>query len=69
MGVRVIDKNTQQVVEVSSTEAQRGIAQGEYGVQPGSVRVAKGNNTGSVAAEDILGSLSNGWRIVDDEEA
>jgi hypothetical protein len=69
MAVKVIDKAAQQEIEVSAAEAQEGIATGRYGVRPGSIRVAKGLDTGTVDAEQILGSLSNGWRIVDDDEA
>lgn len=69
MAIKVIDKATQREVEVSSAEAQRGVMQGQYVLPAGRVRIAKGNRTGSVDASELLQSVANGARLVDDDEA
>ena len=69
MAVKVIDKQTQQEVDVGSAEAQKGFLQGRYVMPDGQVRVARGNTTGTVHASELQASLANGWNLVDDEEA
>jgi hypothetical protein len=68
MPIRVFDHDNNQEIDVSAAEAQDGIAKG-YFEPRGKVRVARGNQTGSVDAKDIGGSLANGWRLVEDDEA
>jgi hypothetical protein len=66
MPVKVYSKAHQQVVEVDAKEAQRGIQQGDYDAT-GTLRVAKGNRTGTVDAADLLTALGQGAELVDEE--
>lgn len=69
MAIKVIDQRTQQEVEVSSSEAQRGILQGDYAVPAGTLTVAKGEQVGDVDAADLVTAIGQGARIVDPDEA
>lgn len=64
---KVYDKATNAEIDVPASEAQAGISEGRY-VARGPVRVAKGFDTGTVDGDQLLGSLANGWRVVDDDE-
>src|SRR5690606_5224371 len=69
MPVKVIDKASQQEVEVSSQEAQAGIARGDFVLPAGKVKVIReGNRTGTVDAAKLGDALAQGWRMADDEE-
>jgi hypothetical protein len=69
MAVRVYDKDNDAQVEVSSAEAQEGIASGRYKPLSGKVRVKRGNQTGSVDSSQIGAALANSWEVTDDAEA
>lgn len=70
MAVKVYSKATQQVVEVPSSEAQRGLLAGDYVAPEGQqLRVAKGTKTGRVAPADLLVALGQGARLIDEDEA
>lgn len=70
MAVKVYSKAAQKVVDVASDEAQRGLLQGDYDAIGGeTIRVAKGNKTGTVGADGLITALGQGARIVDNEEA
>ena len=68
MPVKVIDRQTQQEVDVSPAEAQKGFLQGRFVVPEGSVKVTKGFETGTVDASQLQGSLANGWQLADEAQ-
>lgn len=71
MGVRVIDRESQQEVEISSAELQQDIEQGagRFVIPAGALKVVReGNRTGTVSAENAAQALAEGWRLADDEE-
>jgi hypothetical protein len=69
MGVKVIDKQGQQEVEVSSGEAQEAILDGRAVLPTGKVKVrAAGNRTGTVDADKLNEALAEGWQLADDDE-
>jgi len=55
-------------IGVSPAEAQRAYAQGNATLR-GQVRVAKGQQTGTVDASQLQGALANDWRVIGDQEA
>jgi hypothetical protein len=69
MAVKVIDKASQKVVEVTAEQAQDLAMRGEVLLVDERVRVASGNRTGTVAREDLAAALGQGARLVDDAEA
>lgn len=69
MAIKVYNRATQKVEEVSASEAQRGALQGDYDLVNKRVRVAKGNRTGTVDATNLAAALGQGAKLVDDAEA
>lgn len=69
MPVKVYNRASQRVEEVSSAEAQRGAQQGDYDIVTPTVRVARGNRTATIPADKLLTAIGQGARIVDDDEA
>lgn len=69
MPIKVYNRASQTVEEVSSSEAQRGLQQGDYDLADKRVRVRKGNRTGSVAATDLLTAIGQGAELIDDAQA
>lgn len=69
MAVKVIDRSSKQVREVPAAEAQRGVQQGDYDLPTGRVQIAKYGRVGSVDSTELLTSIANGARLIDDDEA
>lgn len=70
MPVPVVDSRTGEVLDTSSSEAQRAVLQGEALLPEGrEVLVARGNETGTVDPSQVGAALANNWRIVDAGEA
>jgi len=69
MPVKVYNRATQTVEEVSSAEAQRGVQQGDYDLADKKVRIARGQRTATIPATELLRALGQGGRLVDDAEA
>jgi hypothetical protein len=69
MGVKVIDKQGQKEVEVSSGEAQEAILDGRAVLPTGKVKVkGQGNRTGTVDASELPKAIAEGWQLADDDE-
>lgn len=69
MPVKVIDKATQEEVQVDAATAQDGFLSGRFVLPAGSVKVTKAGRVGTVDAADALTALGQGARLVDDDEA
>ncbi len=69
MAIKVIDKASQQEIEVSSKEAEQGLLSGNFVLPDAEVQVTRGGKVGKVATSDLATALGQGARIVDTEEA
>lgn len=65
---KVFDKGAQIERDVSAAEAQRGLQDGTFDLREGSVKVIRGNRTGTVAADKLRDALAKGWDLADPEQ-
>lgn len=69
MGVRVIDRAGQEARETDPQDATAGFLSGKYALEDRRVRIGRGNDTGFVDADALVDAISDGWEVIDEEDA
>lgn len=69
MGIRVYDKTTQQVVEVTSEEAAAGFGENRFAPVDKTLTFSRGGETWEADATDLGQMLGQGFSLVDQEQA
>jgi hypothetical protein len=67
MPIRVTDKATGKTLELSPEEATQAWRAGAVLLED-TVKIRKGNETGTIDARELPSAESGGWRLADDEE-